>query len=231
MNKTEKRLGLTAGISLIIMAVAAGFSYGYVHSSLLTDSPYTTLDNLAAGRSLFFAGLAGWIIVLITDLVVAISFLRLFRSTSMQGSLITALLRITYSVLLGAAIFQLIRIIPQTSLANGPHSMEAAEKVSSYINHFDKIWSTGLIFFGVHLLGLGYLSVKSSFIPGLLGYLLYLGGLSYIFVHSSKQLHLIAPGVLTVIENILSLPMALGEILLAIWLIYKGFRNEPGNTK
>ncbi len=226
MQKTEKKQGLIAGISLIIMAVVAGFSYGYVYNSLVADSPGITLHNLIAGKSLFIAGVAGWIIVFITDLIVTLALYKFFLSTAKQTSLVTALFRITYTVFLGVAIFQFIKIIPMLNQAGGIENTSVAGEVASHIELFGKIWSFGLIIFGLHLIGLGYLSVKSKFVPGLLGYLLYLGGVSYIFVHGAKQLSLFDPVVLTRAENFLSLPMALGEILLAIWLIYRGFRKD-----
>ncbi len=226
MQKTEKRQGLIAGISLIIMAVVAGFSYGYVYNSLVADSPGLTLHNLIAGKSLFIAGLSGWIIIFITDLIVTLALYRFFLSTAKQASLVTALFRITYTVLLGVAIFQFFKIIPILNQAGGIEKTSIAGEVTSRIELFGKIWSFGLIIFGLHLVGLGYLSVKSKFVPGLLGYLLYLGGVSYIFVHGAKQLSLFDPVVITRAENLLSLPMALGEMLLAIWLIYRWFRKD-----
>ena len=226
MQNTEKKQGIIAGISLIIMAVVAGFSYGYVYNSLVADSPGITLDNLIAGKSLFIAGLAGWIIVFVTDLIVTLALYRFFLSTAKQASLVTALFRIAYTVLLGVAIIQFIKIIPMLNQAGGIEKTSVADEVTSRIELFGKIWSFGLIIFGLHLIGLGYLSVKSKFIHALLGYLLYLSGVSYIFVHGAKQLSLFDPAVITRAESILSLPMALAEMLLAIWLIYRGFRKE-----
>ena len=115
---------------------------------------------------------------------------------------------------------QLFRIVPVLSSAN-----PSASEIASHFQLFEKLWSVGLIIFGLHLIGLGYLSVKSASVPKLLGYLLYFGGFSYTFLHSSRQLNLFDAGVINSIENILALPMALAEMLLAFWLIYIGFRK------
>lgn len=220
MQSTEKRNGIIAGISLIIMAIAAGFAYGYAHSNLVTDSPEITFQNLAANKSLFFAELAGWSIIFITDLIVAIALYFFFRSASKQISIVTAFIRIIYTLVLGVAIMQLFRIVPVISSAN-----PSASEISSQLQLFEKLWSVGLIVFGLHLIGLGYLSVQSASVPKFLGYLLYFGGISYTFLHSSRQLNLFDDGVINSIEKILALPMALAEILLAFWLIYIGFRK------
>ena len=77
-----KKQGLIAGISLVIMAIAAGFSYGFVYGGIVVDDPVNTLTNLVEKRSLFTAGLAGWVVIFITDLVVTFSLFRFFSDTN-----------------------------------------------------------------------------------------------------------------------------------------------------
>lgn len=151
----------------------------------------------------------------------AIAIYFYFRSTSKQISLITAFLRLVYTFTLGIAVIQVIKIIPLLSADNTVP--DTSEIVTSYFQKFEKIWSLGLVIFGFHLIGLGYLSVKSKSVPRFLGYLLYFGGVSYSFLHGSRQLGLFDVQTQKSIENILAPPMALAEILLAIWLIYNGF--------
>ena len=226
MQNKEKRYGFIAGMSLLTMAITAGFSYGYVQNSLVVDSPEATFQNLLNHKALFYAGITGWVIIFITDLIVSLALFNYFRKTSRQISLITAILRIIYSLILGIAIFQLFRIIPELFVSLSDINVLAANEVIMLFQLFEKFWSIGLIIFGLHLLGLGYLSVNSKSIPGLLGYLLYLGGVSYTFIHGFRQLALLDPVIISKAENILSLPMALAEILLAFWLIFKRFRKE-----
>lgn len=230
MQTNEKKLGLLAGISLIVMAIAAGFSYGYVHNSLVVDSPETTLQNLISNKSLYLAGLAGWVVIFISDLIVALALFGYFRRTAKQASLLTALLRIVYTIILGIGIVQLFRVIPLLSADVAVADTFSAFDVVLRLHLFETIWSLGLIIFGLHLLGLGYLSVKAGSVPSLLGYLLYLSGVLYLFVHVARQIATFDPDVVGKIENIMGLPMALGEMLLALWLIYKGFKREKASA-
>lgn len=220
MNKQEKNAGLVAGISLLVMAIAAGFSYGFVHNTLVNESAEITRQNLLENKSLFLAGLAGWIVIFITDLIVSGSLYIFFKKSMMRISLLTAIVRIVYTLVLGVAIYQLIGIIHLL------HGTGTAISINSHFAFFKKIWSAGLIFFGFHLLGLGYLSKKSKFTPNFLAYLLYIAGVSYALIHAAKQLAMINQNVIASAENILALPMALSEILFAVWLIYKGLKSE-----
>lgn len=221
MKTKEKKHGIIAGISLIIMAIAAGFAYGYAHNEIVADSPEITLNNLITNTSLFYAELSGWAIIFITDLVVAISLYFFFCKTSRPISVLTALIRIVYTLVLGIAIIQLFRIVP---LLSGGQT--DALELASQFQRFENLWSMGLIIFGLHLIGLGYLSVKSSSVPTWLGYLLYFGGASYTLLHGARHLDIFDAQLLISVEKILALPMGLAEILLAFFLIYHGFQKS-----
>ena len=225
MQKKVKKQGIIAGLALVFMAIIAGFSFGYAHNNLVTDSPEITYKNLIAGKSLFYAEIAGWSIIFVLDAIVAIALYYFFRSTSKQISLITAAIRIAYTLILGVAIFYLFKIIPILSLTE-----HRVPETFSYLQLFEKFWSIGLTVFGIHLIGLGYLSVKSKFIHWIFGYLLYSAGVSYTFLNASKQLSLLNFEVISNLEKILVLPMTLAEMLLAFLLIYHGFRKSTAGT-
>ncbi len=230
LNKNKKQ-GIIAGISLLIMAIVAGFSFGYAHNTLVVDSPEITLQNLVANKSLFIAELLGWSTIFITDIVVAIALYFFFRSVSKEISMLTASIRIVYTLILGIAIMQLFKILPVFSFADPVSDKLMVSETISHLQLFEKLWSIGLIIFGLHLIGLGYLSLKSKSVPRLLGYLLYFGGISYTFMNLTRQLSLFDTKVISSVENILALPMALAEILLAFWLIYSGFRKSTSKSK
>jgi hypothetical protein len=220
MNKIEKRSGLIAGISLIIMAIAAGFSYGYVHSTLVSETPLLTVQKLAFHKWLFVSGLGGWAIIIITDLIVTFSLYRFFKSADAKVSVLTAAIRFIYTAILAVAVYQIVSII----FVEKP--IKSAAEINALFESFEQIWSFGLIIFGLHLIGLGFLSIKSIYIPKFLGYLLYLGGALYTTLSIVKQASLLDSELLVKIEGILALPMALGEMLLAIWLIIKSLQKR-----
>lgn len=225
MNNREKKAGLVAGISLIIMAIVAGFSYGFVQGELLNEYAEITWKNLIENKTLFLAGLAGWIIIFITDLIVAGALFIFFKNSMRRISALTAIVRIVYTIILGVAIYQLIEIIPFLQ------GHQTSFEINSQFASFEKIWSVGLIIFGFHLIGLGYLSVKSNVVPKLLAYLLFIAGISYVLIHAAKQFTVFSQNVIESAESILAIPMALSEILLAIWLIYKGLNSSILETK
>jgi len=226
MKSTQRTQALAAGISLIIMALLAAFSYGYVLSGIeVQNDPAATFKQLVTRASIFKAGLGGWVFIFLTDLIVTISLYLFFSETRKRLSLITAAARLAYTAIRGVALIRLFSILPLLG-EQGVEATFAGRQVLSLLESFDTIWSMGLIIFGVHLLGLGYLSILKLQVPALLGYLLLLAGLGYIGIPILENFTGMNESMVSMLEKVLMAPMAAGEILLAFWLIIRGGRGK-----
>ena len=218
MNLTQRHYALIAGLSLIIMAVTAGYSVGYVQSTLfLPEDPDSTLNLLNENSNLLFSGIIGWIIILVTDILVAWALYKYFEQVNQRISLTTGVIRLIYSAILAIAILQMIELWNSMNLG----TLDSSEVTNLY-NNFQSYWSHGLIIFGLHLVGVGYLSLKSKWVPVWIGWLLYIAGIGYFVLNGLKA---IAPNYsesISLAEMILSVPMAISEIGFAIWLLIKG---------
>ena len=127
-------------------------------------------------------------------------------------------MRVIYSIIFGIATYFLVKNIGQPNNDN--------QIVIENYNSFQKIWSIGLIIFGIHLLIVGVLMKLHKFIPKILWYLTIVAGVSYIFVHLLKTTSPQLTELNNLINNILALPMTLGELGLAVWLIIKGGKTK-----
>jgi hypothetical protein len=85
------------------------------------------------------------------------------------------------------------------------------------IETFTQVWDAGLALFGLHLLLIGYLAYRSGYVPRVLGVLLGIAGLGYVF-----------DGFAAVLFEGISIKIGsftfLGEFLLAVWLLIWGRR-------
>lgn len=221
-----RNYALIAGYSLLLMVVTAGFAFGYAHSSLvLLDNPTLTLTNIQNASGLFGLEIIGWVIILVTDLLVAWSLYRFFQSVDKKVSLITGFIRLVYSAVLAFAISHLLVVWHLVSKVNPD-----ADAVMEQIINFEMYWSLGLIIFGLHLVGLGYLSYKSKAIPKWIGFLLYVAGVSYTLIHLGKVIIPEAIEIIAEAEKMMSVPMAISELGLAIWLLRKGVSIDFTNN-
>ena len=83
--------------------------------------------------------------------------------------------------------------------------------------------SSETVFFGLWLLPLGYLVVRSGWFPKVIGALLIVGCFGYLVDTFATFL---APVVAETIEAIVVAPAAIGELSLVAYLLIKGVRDR-----
>lgn len=220
MSSAYRKQGIIIACSLLLMALIAGYSYGYVYNRFIneTNEPFISTTNNKSGI-LYISGIIGWIIIFGLDLLVSRALCKYYNRVNKSLSILNTSLRIAYSIILAIAIF---------SLTQGTHvfydSSSTSEKIQTIqaaFQSFENIWSFGLILFGFHLLAWGILSLKVVFIPNIFGVLLLSGGLSYIFIHTAKTFSFFTPDLIISFEQILVFPMTVAEIGFAIWILVK----------
>lgn len=221
MFQTQRKMALVAGLSLIAMAILAGFAYGYGFESIYVANDRTaTLMNLNNSKSLLRWVIFSFVIILILDVVVAWALYIFFKQVNESLSLLSGWLRLVYSAFLGIALINLLFVLQL--LNNEPHNQVF---VMNSLRIFLDSWSLGLIVFGCHLFLLGYLIFKSDFIPKVFSILTLLASICYLFSSLANLLLTNYEQYKATVDLVLSLPMALGELGLAIWLIFKGGKN------
>jgi hypothetical protein len=146
------------------------------------------LNILTGGSGLFAAGALRSAILLgstVCYIVVTILFYGLFRAVSRK---ISAL----------AAAFSLVG---------------CALSVLGFF-HMDSFHANPLVLFGCYCLMIGYLILRSTFLPRVLGALMALGGLGWLTFAS--------PALATYLSPYNMLPGILGETALTVWLLAAG---------
>jgi hypothetical protein len=84
--------------------------------------------------------------------------------------------------------------------------------------HVDLSHTNPLVFFGCYCLTIGYLILRSTFLPRVLGALMVLGGLGWLTFAS--------PALSTYLSPYNMLPGILGETVLTVWLLAAGVNGE-----
>lgn len=225
-----RQAAVVSGVSLLIMTVAAFFSYGYVHNSLvISDSPITTLNNIQNSIGLFNGEIFGWLVILIMDILVSWSFYIYLRPIHQEYSLLSAWLRLIYTAILGFAVSSLVHVGVLINQSTGPIKQTTdvlASQVMISIKTFEAVWSLGLVVFGLHIFIIGLIVLKSKTIPKTIGILLLIAGTSYVLIHLLDGFMPELESITSVLEAILSIPMIAGELGFGIWLLIRG-GNAP----
>jgi hypothetical protein len=215
----------TGGISLIVMAVAAALSYGYIHGSLVIGGDNAaTVSNLQASSLLFRAEILGWVLIIACDIIAAWALYLVLKPVQPGLSLLGAWLRLSYTAVLGVAVSSLVIVSVLTGGSNqdvsGFTSGELLAEVMLFLQAFEAVWSVGLILFGGHLLIIGLLAVRSGNIPKLISVLLLLAGAGYIVIHLCGTLFPEYEEFIEVATWVFMLPMTAGELGLGLWLLF-----------
>lgn len=226
-DRQVRRASVVAGIGLVAMGALAGFGNFVGVEGLITPGDATaTAREITGSEGVFRAAIVSLLLVVVLDVVVAWALFHVFSPVSTGVSRLAAWLRLVYAGIFAVAISQLVGVV---RLLDGDGHLTAwsteqlrAQALSS-VAAFTDLWSAGLLLFGVHLLVLGYLAHRSGYVPKLLGALVALAGVGYVF-----------DSVAAILSPELGIQLAaftfLGEILLALWLLARGSRltvSEP----
>lgn len=209
------------GYLIILMALIAGFSLGFAFPKIYdTNQLELVQKTLSENLELYKFMLLGILFVLLLDILVSWTLYLYFKNDNRKLALYSFVFRIIYTLIFCIATYFLAKNIGQ----------ENNSMVIENFKSFEFIWSIGLIIFGIHLLLVGQLMRLHKFIPSILCYLTIFAGACYILVHILKIAVPHLTELTNTLNNILALPMALGELGLAIWLIVKGGKSEERKT-
>lgn len=219
----QRNATLSAGIGLLIMTIAAVLADFLVFSPLVVpgDAAATT-SNLIANELAFRVGIGGYLIVIICDVVVAWALYMFLKPANEHLSLMTAWFRLVYSALFAASLLGLVtvlRVLEGAAVMSVSTDLLPAQVMSS-LTAFRDGWDIGFVFFGLHLVLLGYVVFKSGYVPRLLGVLLVVAGVGYFGDSFGKFL---IPGYGL---NLATFTF-IGEPLLMLWLLFEGARAHP----
>ncbi|WP_346354040.1 DUF4386 domain-containing protein [Azotosporobacter soli] len=223
---SQRTVAITAGIAFFLMTIAALFAYGFALGHLIAPGDATaTVNQIMASPMLLRLTVCSFLIVLLCDVVVAWALYLFLRPVNENLALLMAWLRLMYAAMLGIAMFNLLKVLLIVSDADYLTlftSKALQAQVFLFLKAFMMEWSAGLLIFGVHLFLLGYLVLKAGYIPKILGGLLIIGAFCYVTTNFANLLWSDYEHYKATLELLLSLPMALGELSFAFWLLFKG---------
>ncbi len=219
----QQKAAVFSATALLIMTFVAIFAQGYVHSSLVIEGDaVTTLKNIQASQVLFRLEVLGWLIIIIMDLIVSWGFYVFLKPFHPGYALLAGWLRFLYTALLANAVTNLVitNSVVQNSELSTPSGV--AQQAMNAITAFEAIWSFGLIIFGLHLIVVGLIAMKTIMIPKVISILVVLAGFSYSLIHFMYNFIPQIENVIGLLELILMAPMVIGELGFGVWLFVKG---------
>ena len=222
-----KKAARVAGVLYLIIFIVAPFSFFYLRSSIIVPGDATsTANNIMASESLFRLGIVSDSVVFLTEIVLAAILYLLFRPVSRILALVMMFSRLAEAVIQGVNLLNYGIALLLLSGAGyltvfEPQQLHALVLV--FLDAYEYLVLVWGIFFGFHLLVLGYLLFKSGYFPRILGILVLVASAGYLVDSFGNFLFPQYHEVFSTVVVILALP---GELLLALWLLIKGVNVE-----
>jgi hypothetical protein len=224
---SRKTTARTAGAIYLAVAVTGGFSMLYVPSLIVAGDAGATLRNVAASEGLFRLGLVCGLACQALFVFLGLALYRLLAEVDrVRARLMVGL------VITGAAVafLNMLNQVPVLVVISGAPYLEAFDLVQrqALALFFLGLHAEGIVlakvFFGLWLVPLGLLIVRSGFLPKALGWLLVVGGVGYVV---DVLVHFLAPGIAPTVTPVATAPSGLAEIGLTFWLLIKGAKEQP----
>ena len=176
-----------------------------------------TSTNLLANEGLFLSGTALLLISTAFYVAATLFVYEVLKPVNRSLSLLAAFFSLVgcavgaLSCLFDFAPFVLLKGAPYLSVFT-PEQLQALAYMFLAVRV--QANNIGLVFFGLHCLGVGYLIFRSTFMPRIIGILMMFAGVGW--------LTFLSPPLANSLSPFNMMPGGIGELSLTLWLIVKG---------
>jgi hypothetical protein len=214
------------GLLYLIIIVFGISSEVVIRSSLIVPGDAdVTASNILQSQTLFRMGFVADSIMLLVDVAIALVLYILLKPVNRILSLTAAAFRLMQAAILGLNLLNYYAALLLLTGAGYIATFEGKELnllAMFFLNLHSHGYDLGLIFFGVSNLILGYLVIKSKYIPAILGFGLIGAALVYL---SGSYTRFLFPSYVSFMEPVYIIPL-IAELSFCLWLLVKGVRVQ-----
>jgi uncharacterized protein DUF4386 len=231
-DTSPRQLARIAGALYLINILGGAFAIGFVRTTLFVSGDAgATADNIQTHELLYRFGLVAHVVVTVTNVPLAVIFYDLFSVVNRRLALLDACFILVGTAIEAAGLVS--ESAPLFLLGSGPYAsalpavqLQALAYLSSDLSGIG--YNIHTVFFGLDVICMAYLIVRSTFVPRGIGVLLAVDGMAYL-VYSFADL--ISPGVAAQLVPWIQLPALIGEGSLCLWLLFVGVNVERWNKR
>jgi len=223
MEYSIKKIARIGGVLYLINIVVGFFAIGYVPAVIVVSGDASaTAHNILVHEQLYRLGLVAHIIILLTNIPLAIVFYQLFKVVNKKTILMVVILTLVGTCI--EAVNLLNQYAPLILLKKAAYlNAFTQEQLQSWSYMLFKLQATGfnlaLVFFSFYNILIGYLIFRSTFIPKIVGLIISIGGGCYLF---NSFANFLAPEFASSLSPYVQIPSGLGELIFCLWLLVKG---------
>jgi hypothetical protein len=228
MNLAElRKIARITGVLYLIIIISGLFSEMFVRSGIIVHNDFqATANNILEKESLFRVGFISDMIMVMSDVGVALLLYILLKPVSKGLSMLAAFFRLAQATVIGLNLLNFF--MPLLILGNSEHSQSfSVEQLNSLSSLFLEAHTYGYlisgVFFGFSCIFLGILIFRSIYFPKWLGILVASAGASYLI---DSVTNFLAPGFATYSEYLVISIAVVSELSLCLFLLIKGLKTN-----
>lgn len=222
---TARRAAKVAGAGYVVLFIAAIFANFFVREQLVDASDAgLTASNIAESEGLFRLGLVAFLVIFALDVVIAWALHIVLRERHHDLSLLAAWLRLTYTVLLGVAIiflYQALSLLGGAGFLTAIPTDQLHAQALVALDQFNATWLIGLLVFGLHLITVGWVLIKTRLAPQLLGLIMIVAGVAYVADTLFYSLLSNYGDYESAFLAMVAIPSMIGEGWFGLWLLLR----------
>ena len=232
---SPRRAARIAGVGYLVLFVLGIFANFIVREGLIEPGDAaTTAANIVGSEGLFRLGLVSFLVIFVVDLVIAWALYIFFRNVNKDLSQLTAWFRLVYTVFLGVAaifFFEALQLLSRPDYLTVFDTGQLDAQALQALEAFNYTWLIGLLCFGIHLILLGYLIIRSGYVSKTLGYVLIVAGTAYGIDTLANALLANYDDFATVFLMIVAVPSVIGELWLGLWLLLRAGKAQESTIQ
>ncbi len=220
---SQRKAAIIAGLSYLAVFVLT--PHAWINKLFVHADAAATFANFSASESLLRAGIVCWLIVLAADALVAWALYYFFKPADKNLSFLAACFRLVYVAVMAAYVLKWGDILQLLAGADYLKVLDQSQLDVQVMLHYEAYrygMNFAFMFFGIHIGIVGYLVLRSGYIPRAIGALLVLAFAGYMINSVGFILSPRYANNEVAFWVVLALPAVISEFGLTIALLLKG---------
>jgi len=210
-------LARVAGLAYLTTIASGLFAEVYVRGSIRSADPISTGERFVDLEQLHRLGVLADCLMLVSYVVVTVTLYRLLKPVNATVSLLAAFFSLIGITILTASMTILL----------APIYLDGVSTAFDALRLHSAAFNLSSMFFGPYCGLIGWLVVRSRWLPAWIGWLMVLAGITFV-LHAS--IGLVAPALARSIPDAVMLISLLAEGSLALWLAVFGVCSGSNTT-
>lgn len=227
LNLPVKTLARITGFFYLLIIAGGLMSGMFVRGTLIDlSNAELTLNNILQNEYLFRLGFLGDLIMVLSDVMVSVLFYFLLVNVHRGLAIFAVVFRLLQSTILGVNLinlFQPILMIQGADALSTEELTELSSDVLTQMQVFEYGYLISGVFFAINCLLMGVLLYKSADFPRLIGILIFVAGLGYLF---NCMANFIAPSLVEVSAMLMLFTAVVAELAFCAYLLIVGVKSK-----